>query len=245
MNDCMEMHWGYQAWVRSANRCLEELGTEFIDSIDAIVSSSTTGALPLAACFSLSGDMLSQWRGYADNGAGFCIAFRSEQLCDLPARPLRVLYESQAQELEICRLLSTLKKVRDGDPENDEDFFRVCAEFSSDLAALKNPSFVEEQEVRLMHLVNFAESNDFLKLVDAGGTAFGHCYEPQQIRFTMRGSTPVPYIDLPFVAPDGQHPIAEVILGPRNDALPTAVSVFLETNGLGGVSVQRSGSSYR
>ena len=61
----------------------------------------------------------------------------------------------------------------------------------------------------------------------------------------MRGSVPVPHIDLSYVDPSGNHPIAEIILGPRNDALPTAISVFLETLGLGDIEVRKSHASYR
>src|SRR5687768_3662348 len=71
MNDFMDMHWGYHMWEQTAAKVLETLGKEFLDSIDEIISSSSLGVLPLAACFSKGGDVLSQWRAYAENGAGF------------------------------------------------------------------------------------------------------------------------------------------------------------------------------
>lgn len=245
MNDFMEMHWGYHRWERAAGAALDRLGKEFLDSIDEVISSSSLGVLPLAACFSLNGDTLSQWRAYAENGAGFCIGFRADALCNLAARPLRVLYDTEQQEREIAQFLLALNEVHKEEPESTEDFFRVCATFSCDLAALKNPSFAEEQEIRLIHVVNLVESNGLLKLEDSGGTSFGRDTEPQSIRFSMRGSVPAPHIDLSFVDPDGKHSIAKVSLGPRNDALPTAVSIFLETNGLSNVEVSRSHASYR
>jgi len=245
MNDFMEMHWGYHRWERAAGNSLDRLGKEFLDSIDQIVSSSSLSILPLAACFSLNGDTLSQWRAYAENGSGFCVGFKADALCRLAARPLRVLYDAEQQEREIRQFIFALNEVNKEEPESTDDFFSACATFSCDLAALKNPSFAEEQEVRLIHAVNFVESNSFLKLEDSGGTSFGGDLEPQPIKFSMRGSVPVPHIDLSYVDPSGNHPIAEVILGPRNDALPTAISVFLETLGLGDIEVRKSHASYR
>jgi hypothetical protein len=245
MNDFMEMHWGYHRWELAARKAIDSLGREFIESVDSIVSSSALGVLPLAACFSLNGDVLSQWRAYANNGNGFCIGFKADLLCGLAARPLRVLYEPGEQEREIELFLSALHEVNNENQENSKDFFNACVALSCDLAALKNPSFVEEQEVRLIHAVNFVESNQFLRLQDAGGTAFGKIVGPQAINFVMRGSVPVPHVDLSYVDPDGSHAISEVILGPKVDALPTAISVFLETCGLGNVVVKRSHASYR
>lgn len=245
MNDFMEMHWGYHRWELAARNSLDRHGREFLDSIDQVVSSSSLRILPLAACFSLNGDTLSQWRAYAENGAGFCIGFKADALCRLAARPLRVLYDAEQQQGEIERFISALSDVHKMEPESTEDFFRVCATFSCDLAALKNPSFAEEKEVRLIHAVNFVESNNFLKLKDFGSTSFDSDFEPQPIKFSMRGSVPAPHVDLSFVDPSGNHPIAEIILGPRNDALPTAISVFLETLGLGHIQVRKSHASYR
>jgi len=45
--------------------------------------------------------------------------------------------------------------------------------FGFDLSSFKNPAFSEEQEIRLIHLLDFKPSNKFLKLEDAGGIYFG------------------------------------------------------------------------
>ena len=94
----------------------------------------------------------------------------------------------------------------------DSDFESSCLSIAYDLIAFKNPAFREEKEIRIVHLLNFEKSNDFLKLVDNGGTAFGKESKGKNI---------------------------------KNDVLPTAVSVFLETIGLGKVEIRKSKVSYR
>src|SRR6266446_2177088 len=75
MNDFMEMHWGYSIWEKAASEILDEVGREFLDEIDKIISVSGVRGLLVAACFSLDGDVLSQWRAYADDGQGYAIGF--------------------------------------------------------------------------------------------------------------------------------------------------------------------------
>ena len=245
MNDFMEMHWGYGVWESVATNLVPELGKEFIDSIDEIFSASGFNILPLAACFSTQGDVLSQWRAYADDGTGYCIGFKAKHLTELPARPLQVLYDKQKQEQELAETIRSIHELRSKGELSDVEFFEVCATLSCDLAAFKNPAFVEESEVRFLHVVSFSSSNNGLKLEDMGGISYGESADPKLIGFTMRGSTPVPHIDLNFLDPNELYPISEVILGPKNDALPTAVSVFLETVGIGNAIVKKSVASYR
>ncbi|WP_101925328.1 MULTISPECIES: DUF2971 domain-containing protein [Luteimonas] len=245
MNDFLEMHWGYARWAHVATKRAENSEAKLVESIDHVVSSSTFNVLPLAACFSLGGDMLSQWRAYAQNGLGFSLGFKADSLCQMAARPLRVLYDQEKQEREIEDFIATMEKVAEAEGHESDDFFEFCTCFACDLAALKNPSFSEEQEVRLIHLVNFVRSNDSIKIQSYGGTSFGHEAPPLPIGFSMRGSVPVPHIDMSFLDSEGNHPLARVILGPKNEALASAISVFLETVGLGGVEVLKSQSSYR
>lgn len=245
MNDFMEMHWGYRVWESVATKTINELGKEFIETVDAIISESGARALPLAACFSAQGDVLSQWRAYAEDGHGFCIGFRAKHLTRLAARPLQVLYDKAEQEQELERAIRVIHEVRNEGTCSDSDFMETCAVLACDLASYKNPAFVEESEVRLLHMVVFAKSNKGLKLQSVGGEAFGESAGAEPIGFTMRGSVPVPHVDLSILDPNGAHPVAEVLLGPRNDALPSAVSVFLETCGIGNVHVKKSVASYR
>ena len=77
-NDTMEGKW---ATRRLLDAC-EVVGVDMKywqrirEHLDWIPNSY--GALGL--CLSTEEDMLSQWRGYADDGFGFCIGFNTEKL---------------------------------------------------------------------------------------------------------------------------------------------------------------------
>src|SRR5688572_7105323 len=62
MNDFMEMRWGYHVWEMAATKVADETGIEFLNDIDLVIHESGGKALPLAACLSRDGDLLSQWR---------------------------------------------------------------------------------------------------------------------------------------------------------------------------------------
>jgi len=246
MNDFMEMHWGYSIWEAAATELLGVVGKGFLDKIDEVIHWAGIHGLLVASCYSLDGDVLSQWRAYADDGQGYAIGFKAKDLIGLPVRPLRVLYNREEQIKELKALILAIHEVEQAEETKfGSDFKTACGVLSFDLAAYKNPAFVEEREIRLTHLLNFKNSNEFLKLVDAGGQAFGKRSKGTSVLFRMRDNAPVTFIEQDFTNKGKINPIREVIIGPKNNVLPTAISVFLETVGIGSVNVKRSEASYR
>lgn len=61
----------------------------------------------------------------------------------------------------------------------------------------------------------------------------------------MSQNIPKAYIDINFTNENKINPIKEVIIGPKNMALNSAISVYLETLNIGNVKIERSNSSYR
>jgi len=246
MNDFMEMHWGYSIWEQSATEMLDEVGKDFLDKMNEIIHSSGFYGLLLASCYSLDGDVLSQWRAYTGDGRGYAIGFKAKDIIKLSTRPLKVLYNQKDQIKEMKIAIRVLHDVEKSEKTKfDRSFGTFCHVLAFDLAAYKNPAFVEEKEVRLVHVLDFKESNDSLKLVDAGGHAFGKKSKGVPVLFRMRDNAPVTFIEQDFTNNGKINPIKEVIIGPKNDVLPTAISVFLETVGIGSVNIQRSKASYR
>ena len=246
MNDFMEMHWGYSVWEEAATELLDVVGREFLDEIDKIIHSSGMKGVLTASCFSLSGDVLRQWRAYADDGQGYAIGFSAKDLIEAPVRPLSVLYNHEKQVHEMKSIILSLFKVEQQEEiKFGGDFWEVCTRIAFDLSSFKNPAFAEEQEVRLVHLLSLVEGQSFFKLTDDGGTAFGQPAAGEPIQFKIRHNTPTPFIDLDYTNKGIINPIKEVILGPKNDSLPTGVAVFLETVGIGSVRILKSKASYR
>lgn len=246
MNDFLEIHWGYSIWEKAATIALSEVGKEFLDKIDEIIHFSGVKGLLLASCFSQNGDVLSQWRAYADDGKGYSIGFSANNLIQLPVRPLKVLYDEKQQISETLTLIRAIYQVeKEMGYTFENKFVQACLGLSFDLAAFKNPAFFEEQEVRLVHLLNFEESNNFLKLVDGDGFSFNQEYKGQQVKFRMSQNIPIPFIDIDFSNNGNVNPVHSIIIGPKNDVRTTTISVFLETIGIGNVIVQKSKASYR
>ena len=159
MNDFMEMHWGYRIWEKAASRLIDTVGKDFLDEVDAVLHGSGLVGLPVAACFSLDGDVLSQWRAYADDGQGYSIGFDASQMLGLSVRPLRVLYSEEKQIDEVEHCVKQIYAERRSMINNGISFGAACMLLAYDLAALKNPAFREEQEVRLIHILDFEVSN--------------------------------------------------------------------------------------
>ena len=248
MNDFLEIHWGYSIWEKAASEIIKDVGEDFLNKIDDIISSTGIRTNILASCFSLEPDVLSQWRDYSNDGFGYCIGFNAKNIIQLPIKQLKVLYNEKEQIKETVAILKAIYEVENSAKESEKfgsDFFEACATLAVDLAAFKNPAFSEENEIRLIHLLNFEPSNKFLKLVDNGGTSFGKEVKGEKVNFRMVQNLPVPYIDINFTNNSTINPIKEVYIGPKNDSRETAISVFLETLNIGNVEIKKSKASCR
>ena len=78
MNDYLEFHWGYGRFIEAINEIKTHVSEAFYVQIDQIISRLQLHTHPLLACFSESGDVLSQWRAYASDGAGFVLVFAAK-----------------------------------------------------------------------------------------------------------------------------------------------------------------------
>lgn len=246
MNDFLEIHWGYSIWQKVANEIHDKVGKQFLDEIDKVIYSAGTLGLLTSTCFSRNGDVLSQWRAYADDGNGYVIGFNAEDILKLPIRSLKVLYNEEEQVSELKNVILSLYDVEKDEKEKySSEFKTACYTIACDLAAYKNPAFEEEQEIRIIHLLDFEKSNNFLKLVDYGGISFNNKSKGKPIKFRMRDNIPVAFIEEDFTDNGRINPIKEVIIGPKNNVLPSAISVFLETIEIGSVIIKKSKASYR
>src|SRR5262249_41463550 len=104
--------------------------------------------LLVASCFSLDRDVLSQWRAFCDDGRGYAIGFRAKDLVNLSVRALRVLYDKAQQIHELKSVIRAIHEVEQTESRKfSQDFKTHCGVLSFDLAAFKNPGFVEEKEI--------------------------------------------------------------------------------------------------
>ncbi|MGY3593968.1 hypothetical protein ACVIGB_002017 [Bradyrhizobium sp. USDA 4341] len=156
LNDATERKWGYEQFQDAADKLRKVCGAEFIDRIMEIVRLTQDHSVAMVSSYSLNGDLLSQWRAYADDGRGFAIGFSPREL-EWPAKPLRVLYDRAAQRKE---LTNNIRHVFETEKQfgfrYDERFNHHWFAFALDLCAYKHPSFAEEMEIRNVHMSGLA-----------------------------------------------------------------------------------------
>lgn len=207
----------------------------------------------LGVCLSQEPDLLSQWRGYADNGRGFSVGFRREALPGL-GKLVRVLYGPDEQESEIARIAHTvavsswsaeLVHVLTLSPKKrrqyfDERLVMTKDEHGEDLHYVA--SLIEAQYDDLGAVLGELSAV-------AGFTFKGLSFkEEQEWRLVQLGrkgddvrwdeSRVIPYTDVKF--PVGA--ISQVIIGPNNR---TPIGVVKNLLGDPNIRVMKSKSTYR
>jgi hypothetical protein len=227
MNDYGETAWGYRIFEEAASRLLEladkgpdfkDVNKEFLDQVDRIIGSSQMFVHPFGTSLSKDPDVLSQWRAYADNGRGFAIGFSGKLLKALPVTILEVEYGREKQIEEATNALGVIyMQYLDAGRTFDQDCKLSSRLMAANLFAFKNPRFAEEKEIRCIHLADVEVASDYMRLVDAGGTADGEPFPGVEVQFRVRDGGIVPFLDLPFPARLVPSAIPEIYLGPSND----------------------------
>lgn len=207
----------------------------------------------MALCLSEDGDLLSQWRGYADDGRGVAIGFNREYidtLVELSEKSegekeqvnlalYQTKYEPDEHDAAVEPLFNLLRSLQPVSPpelagnEKSQELvkrlealqaLRLSLEAYDQVYSLKHRAFAEEREWRLLHHFDWEHASP-------------DGYHPR------KGSL-VPYVDLCLSAAI-LVPIAEVVLGPRHTTPVDVVTRFLEGHGQKGVTVRPSSSPYR
>lgn len=216
------------------------------------------------ACFSLNGDLLSQWVKYSDNANGFSIGFNKNviinkikclkhNLCNdrrfsfCTYKHLNI-QEIQYEDLDHHPFLERIIKHYMSEPcipcydgidnyDYDSDLNDVCT-FINELPEIcnyiKNPFFKEEHEYRLI-LNEFSEFT-FPKII-----------KPKKYRAVKNGLSPYYALDLSKF----DNLIEKVILSPKNISNPDDIESFIkerfkDSNAISNTfTVEKSKGTYR
>jgi hypothetical protein len=229
MNDYLEHKWLTRLSAESIAELSQEHSHPFYKKLVGPLESHVQ---MFVACFSAAGDLLSQWRAYADDGAGFAIGFNTayfEKLLTLHNQRngertitiAKVEYDLACQEEEVRRLIEYHRHTADSE-EEDEHFDRAWHYNSQALdchidlwhyaAECKNPAFREEDEWRIINTPCITYDS-----FDQTPRYSGHVSD---IAFRVSRNDIVPYCVLRFDPQEleGMSPISEVVLGPKNRA---------------------------
>lgn len=238
MNDRLEYQWGRDKVTEVLKKHKDEFTQDFRISLIMGIYAPDTHVRPFICSFSKVADLLSQWRAYAQDGAGFSIGFSARYIYEhLGVNINSVVYAEDEQEELV---LDTIKGLFATWHIDKVEYYKIAMMFGVELAYFKNPSFFEEQEIRIIRLLN--NSNNIF--TDPGGNSFHKptAVHPVQQRNSTQGE--IKYISLP-IGDDKDSCIQEVILGPKNPATIESVRQQLESIGLSKIKIKKSLSSYR
>jgi len=223
LNDASEVRY---AQSRMAERVRKHLGPDqpWLQAL-LDVSETSPGWLDdvFVASFCEEPDLLSQWRGYASGG--FAIGFAADDLAALgdgPGAP-RLVQVDYGVESGRRRLRGLFEQLADGGPYSAEERERLARTvLLPEMARVKEPSFAEEKEWRLLVVEDRAE----------------------RILFRVPAAEVVPYVEIALPEPS---PVREIVIGPGADQQlhRRGVEQLLARRGYRGVEIRESTSSLR
>jgi len=214
-----------------------------------------------AFCLSKAGDLLSQWRGYAADGAGYAIGFSRLYLAKLADtvgtgdfRPQfgEVSYEKKEHEQLAKPVFESLVQLAKADELSFG--FRYGGLLTYPLPPLEKMRRDNKyKEAHLALFVQAAKAVRSLQFLKQSGFAeekevrliapvFSH---DEKVEFRTRGQDLVPYLSRELIELEGLSPIREVWIGPKNRTPTHLVEAALTRYGFAGISVRRSKTTYR
>lgn len=244
-NDEHEMDHGYAIARKVITRKRKESKSRakkmFLDRVATLVNTPPPDGVYIC-CFCEEDNLLSQWRGYGENGTGVSIAFNPEGFQrysgpDMPPEKLgltrlwKVFYETDTQEKIVEQALNMIPEM------NRTDTKEVKAQKVADaihffIPTFKNKDFKEEKERRLIFTPSPA------------------CDVKPSYRVS-RGML-VPYYSLKALGrylyeSEDPLPIANVTVGPgiRKTLNVESVQMLLKQNSYSAVNVKTSDTPFR
>lgn len=215
----------------------------------------------LGFCLSEEGDLLSQWRGYAEDGKGISIGFNVEYLNALsdhptgakPEKPFdlkKVVYDPQQHIEKITPIYKYIKKALDEGALSDPPRPSLLTPMNEDLVKRQQAHKDKHSEIGFPLLVlstdmydlknpAFIEEKEWRML----STLFNYGDTPE-CSFRSSGNKIIPYKEIKL-ADLGMPIIDEIILGPKHMTPPNVVSLMLASYGHKDIKVRKSSATYR
>jgi Protein of unknown function (DUF2971) len=249
MNDSTEFVWGRNLVQAKLNQYAGGTAWSAASNVikKAIAIFPSLVSSPFLCCFSQDGDLLSQWRAYAQNGRGFAIGMRDSQLGVARISPLTssnpdetiglvdVIYDRNTQIAAIESVIGynlTNWNNRNETRYIDEHAAKCAADLARLCSQVKNPAFSEEQEVRIVHVPTMVPDS----------TGRTRSYQSHlALGWRTSNSLILPFYELK-ISPEA---IEVIVLGPLNRASRPHLELLLEQSGMGHVEIRVSAASYR
>lgn len=189
-------------------------------------------------CFCEKGNLLSQWRGYGDQGGGFSIGFDLRSVPNTSLLLRKVVYSNTEKQQRIEAIIGRYQEWMKQYSSHYHSNEHLRAKFKSYLGlnlfecalSFKDDSFSEEQEWRLIKIVKLDQRSD----LDA-------------IQFRTNKNRMIPYINLTLGDHPSRLPVKQVYLGPNGDSnlAKKSLELFKLKNDLGYLEILPSCIPFR
>ncbi len=192
-------------------------------------------------CFSKEADKLSQWRAYADDASGVAIGFSRKAIglahdFNFELALMDVLYEKE-EHIRLVKesIQCTINNHYDIKQDKELAYY------------YKNPSFHEEEEVRILytpendmkqHTFDDPLASEYYRLMSKNISEIMHRNE---------GEKTIPYFEYDLtgtIKGFSSELIPEIVVAPKNRTNLTEIQELLKREGLDSTKVRRSESSY-
>ncbi len=250
-NDYMEHNWLKEKYDLKIDFLRSQEPSAFHDAL-AAEKANYREHLAFLACFSTQSDLLSQWRAYAEDGAGFAIGFDPTYFKFSPTLPtygpdvsvtcglFPVCYDEIEQNQLIEQILDEYRQrsLLAPTPADLREVAEGCY-FNLQMISIfcKNPAFKEENEWRIVYRPSISRGSSGLEVFG------GIC----DIFFRTSKHNIIPYFKLSFAEERHVQPVTEIILGPKRCLTDECdvLSLFLERHGSSCGRLKPSSATYR
>lgn len=246
LNDYREVNWFVDKVFHRLN---ELVNSENQDLLNQFWNLKTINSpMPYICSFSKNGDLLSQWRAYADDGQGIAIGFSREYFdfkVKIPSPNVSkdystgisdVNYDNAQQEAEIEKILVKILAPYKTEQEKSNNFIDAVSVLNQLSYICKNSAFIEEDEVRIIHT----------PLITGDQNGATHLMgNLSDMLHRVSGNTLTSYFELDFAEVKDVSPLVEIILGPKCKVSKYDMDTFLSLHGFGKTTYRLSTASYR
>ncbi|CAM5398181.1 DUF2971 domain-containing protein [Eoetvoesiella caeni] len=251
MSDYMEGVWAENIMGEVLKSFIEKYDEEVIRTFIERYHHSKFS--PFICCFSSNGDLLSQWRAYAEDGCGFAIGFESDYFKlsnDLPCMAFndktkltlnKIEYDVERQKTTVSTFMESALDYVQAELRSTQlpiTLIRGLDGLAGYAALAKNPAFSEEQEYRLVHMPMIIASKITNKTTD---TVFA-CSE---MKYRTSNNRIIPYFEYDFSQLMDKGSIVEIIAGPKNQTTDMDLRMLTGSSGYEATKIKRSSASYR
>lgn len=251
MNDYMENKYIDVVIDKSLKKLGVDLNNSNIEKLRKNYNRNKAQWKSYISCLSKSGDSLSQWRAYGDDGQGVAIGFNLSKLNIVDALKIEgarlengvnehkglsyseVIYEENKQVSFVENILSKVLHLT-----QDVDLLRYVIPMLKNSIIFKNPAFAEEMEVRLIYTIHNQDEKRQI-----------HCATKEcRKNFYVKRGQIVSFYEMDFGNHLNEGIIDSIVLGPKCKMSPDDwdMNLFLEQNKIKLINgIRVSDASYR